>query len=101
METRETALISAWGTFNTNMVAAYTSRKSALVAAWGQTDAKQRRKAVKAAWDSFKKSKKVAVKGWDDTRKSAWKTFRNTVKACNSSSVSADVTVEIMGELSE
>lgn len=101
VEVRENALLSALNTFNASMTAAYTNRKTALVAAWGQADAKQRRKSVKAAWDTFKKAKKDAGKKWKESQKSAWKTFRTNVKSCNSASVSADVTVEIMGELSE
>ncbi len=96
VDARETSLIAAWGTYNTAMTAAYTARKTALHDAWGKTDVKERRAAVKAAWDAFSKAKKVAVKGWNDTRKGVWKTFRTAAKACKGAS--AEAGLELQGE---
>ncbi len=96
VDARESSLITAWGTYNTAMTVAYTARKTALHDAWGKTDAKERRAAVKAAWDAFAKVKKVAVRGWNDTRKGVWKTFRTAAKACKGAS--AEAGLETQGE---
>ncbi len=97
--TRESALMSAWSSYASGMTSAYDIRKAALASAWGTTEAAARRTAVKAAWTTFRSSKKVTVKSWNDTRKSAWKAFRQSVKACKGAAT--ETAVESAGEAND
>lgn len=91
--TRESALATAWASFNTKITNAYAKRKTDLNAAWGTADAGERREKIRAAWKAFKDSKKEATRQWKADRKAAWRTFRENAKKCR-----ADITVEIMNE---
>lgn len=80
VETRETALMTAWGDLNTSLTGALTERKTALVAAWALTDTVERSKALKTAWATWKTDKKDAHTEFKSDRKAAWDTFKTTVK---------------------
>ena len=86
VDARENALMTAWGTFNTSMAAAYAARKAALDAAWVMTDGKARNAAIKTAWTAFNTAKKTAMKQWNTDRKAAWSAFRAAAKACHGTS---------------
>lgn len=77
---REQAIVAAWSTYNTAVVAAHTARSSALATAWGNSDAVARKTAIKAAWYTFGASIKTATKTMRTTKKSVWETFKTTVK---------------------
>lgn len=85
---REDAIMSAWDKFDDAVTAVLTARKSALVSAWALTDVKERRKAIKDAWATAKKSRREAAKTYASERKSAWVAFKNTVKACGGATAS-------------
>lgn len=79
---REAALGTGFKTYADKVSAAFTKRASDLAAAWKITDAKQRRAAIKTAWEAGRKSKKEARQGWAKAHKAAWEAFRMVVKAC-------------------
>ena len=99
VDKREDALDSAIGTFNGSILSAYQGRKTALHDAWSKTEAKERRTAVKAAWEAFKKAKKSAAQDWKKSQKSAWQTFSKDGKACKGGGDA--VTVEAAGQASD
>ena len=86
---REDALISAWGKFNSSITSTLSARKSALVAAWANTDAKVRRAAVRAAWDTANKSRREATKTYKSDRRAAWAAFKIAARACGGGSEAA------------
>jgi hypothetical protein len=85
VSTREDSIISAWGKFDDSITASLTARKAALVTAWTLTDASARKKAVRAAWETARKSRKEASKLYKGERRSAWNTFKSAVKKCGGS----------------
>lgn len=99
VDQREDALIAGWAAFHTSMSGAYATRKAALHDAWGKSDPKERKAAVKTAWETFKKAAKDAHKTWKGTRKSAWKMFRSAVKACRGAM--SEASVELSGEAAD
>jgi len=80
VETRETAIISGWGDFNTTITTALGERKTALKSAWGLTDKKAQKTAITSAWKEWKKDSKSAHLELKKDRKSAWDAFKKTVK---------------------
>lgn len=80
VEKRETALIGAWGEFNTSITSALTDRKADLMAAWTQTEVTKRSSALKTAWADWKTAKKSAHAEFKADRKVAWETFKTTAK---------------------
>ncbi len=77
---RETAVMTAWTSFNTDMVSALTKRTDALVAAWKVTDAKERGTALKSLWTTWKTDSKKAHSEMRADRKAAWTDFKKTMK---------------------
>ncbi len=80
IETRETAILSGWGDFNTAIVTALGERKTALKAAWGLTDKTAQKSGVATAWKEWKADKKTAHVELKKDRKAAWDAFKKTVK---------------------
>ena len=87
VDTRESAIDTAFGTFSTSISAALTARKSALHAAWGLTDAKERRAARKKAWSDFRSASRAAHKVLKDARHNSWSAFEKAAKACGAPGV--------------
>lgn len=79
VETRESAVIAAFGKFNTSMTSALEKRKSSLSDAWSKTESSARKSARKSAWSTFKSEKKSAVSVYKSEKKSAWATYKSTV----------------------
>jgi hypothetical protein len=77
---RETAVGAAYDKHVASMKTAMSDRKTALNTAWGMTDAKARNTAVKAAWGEFRKDRMDSRKSMMTEKKSAWTTFKTTVK---------------------
>lgn len=77
---RETAVMTAWTAFNTDMVSALTKRSDALVEAWKITNAKERGVALKSLWATWKTDSKKAHTEMKADRKVAWTEFRKTMK---------------------
>jgi len=82
VETRDTAIISALDTYAATAKSALTARKDALKAAWAIADRKERRTAIKAAWDTYRKAIKEARSTFKASRKTAWDTFKAASKVC-------------------
>jgi hypothetical protein len=80
MDTREDALVSAWGVFNGTITTGLSARKSAIYTAWGLTDLKERNDALIKSWKDWKKTSKDAHSGLRGAKKSAWETFKKTAK---------------------
>lgn len=80
VDTRETAIGTAFDTMHTSVKAALAARKAALHDAWGMTDKVARNKAIKAAWKKWKTDNKGAHIKLRTERKVAWETFKKTVK---------------------
>lgn len=80
VEKRETALVTAWGDFNTSITKALTDRKAGLIAAWTQTEVTKRSSALKTTWANWKTAKKSAHTEFKADRKVAWETFKTTAK---------------------
>lgn len=82
---REDAITSAWSAFNTDVTDVLTARKTALTNAWAITDAKERKTAVRQAWETSKKDRKSAALEYKTAKKNAWSTFKTSAKACGGS----------------
>ncbi len=80
VDTRESALITAIGTFNDSIESGLTARKSALNTAWGLTVVSDRAIALGNTWKAWKTAQQSALKTFKDARKSAWEAFKGTVK---------------------
>jgi hypothetical protein len=80
VEARDTAILAAFQVLAKAMEDAFRRRSDALKEAWGKTLSTERAAAIKAAWDSFRKSKKEASGEFKTTRKVAWKQFKDTAK---------------------
>ncbi len=90
VEVRETALGTAFGDFHDDIDAGLAARKTALNTAWGMSSSTDRGKAIRSAWETWKKTHRDGFKVFKDARKSAWDTFKNTVKTSCKESLPAD-----------
>lgn len=78
---READLLSAWTKLSSGLTEGLTDRSEALVAAWSSTDSKERLTMNKAAWSTWKETKKALHKTFKSDRKAAWDSFKSTAKA--------------------
>lgn len=79
VDTRESALGTAWTTYNTAVTAALLARHEALFDAWEISAAADRNTALKAAWKTWGTAHKEAHKTFKTARNTAWKTYRTTM----------------------
>lgn len=89
-EKRDNAVIAAAKIYSADLIKALEVRRDSLKAAWGMTDPAARQKAIKAAWDTFRSSKKKAVSAWKEARKNAWRQYYVDRKACGARGASED-----------
>ncbi len=87
---RDGAIITAFGKFSSSITAALTVRKDALVAAWGINARKERRAAIRAAWNAFRTSNQSARATLKSERYSAWKQFGVDAKGCRITNIGAE-----------
>lgn len=80
VDTRETSLSDAWGTYTSAISSALSARKTALHDAWGLTDIKAQNKAIASAWKAWKKASQDAHKALKSDRKTTWDAFKSTTK---------------------
>lgn len=80
VETRETALASAWSELNSSIITALSDRKAALIAAWNLAPSADRTSALRTAWKEWKADKKAAHTEFRKDRKAAWDAFKKTAK---------------------
>jgi cellobiose-specific phosphotransferase system component IIA len=82
VEKRENALKTARETLFNKINQAYDERKTALLNAWTIGNQKERQKAVRVAWDNFRKSIKSARAEYKKAHNQAWNTFVKDRKTC-------------------
>lgn len=82
VDTRETAIGTAFSAFSSSVSSALSARKTALHDAWGMTDAKARREARNKAWSDFRTTNRAAYKTLRDAKTAAWKAFKEASRAC-------------------
>jgi hypothetical protein len=82
VEKRENALKTARETYFNKINQAYDERKTALLNAWTIQNHKERQRAVRVAWDNFKKSLKSARAEYKKAHNQAWNTFVKDRKSC-------------------
>ncbi len=79
VDTRESALGTAWTTFNTAVSDALLDRQEALFNAWEIASTSERSTALKSAWKTWKTAHKDATSAFKTSRNTAWKTYRTTM----------------------
>jgi vacuolar-type H+-ATPase subunit E/Vma4 len=84
VEKREDALKTARETLFSKINQAYDERKTALLNAWTIENQKERQRAVRVAWDNFKKSVKSARAEYKKAHNQAWRTFVQDRQNCKS-----------------
>ncbi|MEK7150373.1 MAG: hypothetical protein AAB736_02080 [Patescibacteria group bacterium] len=82
VEAREGRIIEIQVNSSSDMKTALETRKSALISAWSIYPGKDRRDAIKGAWNAFKSTSKTIGKALKDNNKSAWATFESATKPC-------------------
>lgn len=84
---RDNAIISAFDAFSASAKTALTARRDALNAAWGIANRKERKAAIKKAWDDFKNATKTARRTLNQARETAWRQFKTDALACKNQGV--------------
>ena len=87
---RDTALISVVDTYATAVKNALQTRSDALKTAWGNTDAKTRRAAIKAAWKTYQTTQQTSRRALVAGRKGVWNQFYADRKACGRGAAAED-----------
>ena len=98
VDKRESGIISNQSAFNSTAQTALETRRNRLSDAWSISDNKERKSAVKSAWNNFKTSSKSARKTLQDGNKSAWSTFETSRKACKDGDKTQGVSEENEGK---
>lgn len=80
VDTRETAVGTAFDTLQASVKAQLATRKSSLHDAWGMTDNTARKTAIKSAWSKWKTDNRAVHTKLRTDRKNAWESFKTTVK---------------------
>lgn len=83
IDVREAAVATALDTYHANIKTALQTRRAALKAAYSITDAKARKDAIKAAWETFSGTWRKNAKDLKTARRAAWNTFNTERKECN------------------
>ena len=95
VDARESALITAFTTYQTSTNEGLQVRKTALNVAWGLTDKTARVKAITDARKTWQENQVKAMKILKIQRKSAWETFKTTAKtSCKETLPKGDDAVE-------
>lgn len=83
VEKRDNAIISAVDAYASAVKTALQTRRDALKAAWGIADKKQRRLALRAAWDAFRGTWKNVAKDLRSAKRDAWMQFNKDQRSCS------------------
>ncbi len=83
VDTRDTAIISAFGSYSTSVQSALMARKDGLKAAWALSDTKARREALRKVWNDYRTSFRLARRTLRDARNVAWSQYKTDAKTCN------------------
>ena len=87
IEKRDSAVIVAFDKFSVAIKTALGIRKDALKAAWAKPTTKERREAVRAVWNDYKKATRQAGATAKQERKAAWDQFRKDRMDCKNKEV--------------
>lgn len=90
VETRDNAILQAWSTYSDGVTAELTARKTAFKAAWGDAEKKSRRKSLLTAWETWRKSRRSASQTFSQAKRTAWKEYTKSSKACGVSEGAGD-----------
>lgn len=82
---RDTALIAGIEAFSLASVEAISAREEALGDAWGISTIRERNKALRSAWESFKNNARTAKRALRANHEAVWKQFKVDSRACGSS----------------
>ncbi len=79
---RETAIQASFTKFTSSTLTAMQTRATALNTAWGMTVGAERRAARKAAWDAYKSTNDAARATFKTEKQVAWDTFNKASAVC-------------------
>jgi len=82
VEKRENAIQAAFETSYTSIKSALETRESKLLAAWDITNNRERKVAIRNAWDEFKKAKISAARAFKQAKNAAWDQYGTDRRAC-------------------
>lgn len=82
IDKRDNAIIAAVDTFHDAAKSALQTRRDALKAAWALTDRDARRKAIRSAWENYRKSVRQARQDLNKVRRAAWAQYKTDRRAC-------------------
>ena len=94
IEKRDDSILSAIDKRYESQKSALVTRKTDLIAAWNIGNQKNRRTAIKNAWQKYSAAIQKSRKGYDASRLNAWKQFYTDRKACGKNAISDDRTTE-------
>ncbi|HBB03586.1 TPA: hypothetical protein DCZ39_01610 [Patescibacteria group bacterium] len=82
LETKETALISAFTIYQNGALDALNTRKTTLLAAWDKTSKKEIKTTISTVWKTYKTSLTSLKSALSTATKNAWSTYQTEVKTC-------------------
>jgi hypothetical protein len=80
---RESAIMSAYQNFISQLVGEFQIRSASLISAYGLIDSKERKEAVKEAWKVYTISYRASTKEMTNTRDAIWRAFNSDKALCN------------------
>lgn len=83
---RDDAITAALDKYHSTVRKALQTRKDALKNAWAIQNPKERREAIKAAWNGWKDTMRMTTKELRKARNEAWKTYQADRRACRGNS---------------
>jgi len=95
VEKREQDLKTAREAYFNKISQAYDERKTALSNAWSTENQKERRRAVIAAWNKFRKNVKSARLEYRKAHSQIWKTFVQDRKNCGSGPTGENPSIDL------
>ena len=94
---RENSIVSAFSAFSASMTSAHQTRLNDLSNAWNLSG-KERKTAVKNAWNTFKTSSKTVANTLKNSKKSVWSSFEASRKTCKGGDKETGVSEENEGK---
>lgn len=91
LDTRETSIISATTTYQSNSLTALITRKTALLAAYDKSTKSEVKTAITAAWKNYKTSMVDSKATLYTAKKNTWVTYKTAVKTCKWTSLAQGV----------
>lgn len=91
---RDDGILSAIEVRYKSQKSSIETRKTELLAAWDIANQKNRRLAIKNAWQKYSDAIQNSQKTFDATRNNSWKQYYQERKACGKNAISDDRTTE-------